>query len=117
VKAGTMTALTAATLLTAATAMAQTESGPLQDSNMSSDPDMSSASVTRPEPGMEARMSGVSAGTRVQSPAGESLGGVQDIVPNSDSGRPDYVRGAQVRDFTLIEPATIRQATTATPVA
>lgn len=36
-------------------------------------------------------MSGVSAGTVVQSPGGESIGTVKDIVPNSNTGQPDYV--------------------------
>jgi hypothetical protein len=55
------------------------------------DPDISNESARQPKSGMEARMSGVSAGTVVQSPAGESIGLVKDVVPDANSGEPAYV--------------------------
>jgi hypothetical protein len=55
------------------------------------DPDISNESARAPKSGMEARMSGVSAGTVVQSPAGESIGLVKDVVPDTNSGEPAYV--------------------------
>ncbi len=44
-----------------------------------------------PETTMEERMLGVTAGTHVQSPAGETIGTVEDVVPSERTGRPDYV--------------------------
>lgn len=36
-------------------------------------------------------MSGVSAGSIVQSPAGEAIGRVKDVVPDTNTGEPAYV--------------------------
>ena len=74
----------------------------------SSDPDMSGAAA-RPELGMEARMLGVAAGTLVQTPAGESIGKVQDIVPDAGSGRPAYVliatrSGSTAVPYSVVSP-------------
>jgi hypothetical protein len=55
------------------------------------DPDISNEAARQPKSGMEARMTGVSAGTVVQSPAGESIGMVKDVVPDANSGEPAYV--------------------------
>ena len=40
---------------------------------------------------MEERMLGVVPGARVQSPAGEAIGTVTDVVPDTETGRPGYV--------------------------
>jgi hypothetical protein len=65
---------------------------PTQDSSSpSSDPDMSSAAERRPKEGREARMGGISAGSIVQSPAGQPIGRVKDIVPDTNTGEPAYV--------------------------
>src|SRR3989442_64879 len=50
--------------------------------SQSSDTDMSTAAERRPKVGREARMGGISAGSVVQSPAGENIGRVKDIVPD-----------------------------------
>lgn len=71
----------------------------------SGDSDMSSASERRPKVGREARIGGVSAGSIVQSPAGEPIGRVKDIVPDAGSGDPAYV------------VITTRSGTTAVPYA
>jgi hypothetical protein len=71
------------------------------------DADMSSDSAIRPKTGMEARMTGVSAGTVVQTPAGESLGTVKDIVPNSNSGQPDFVLIATRAGTAAVPYATV----------
>jgi hypothetical protein len=93
--------LATATLVFTGTALAQTDhtaappaasAASIQaQADRNADADMSSASAIRPKTGMEARMTGVSAGTVVQTPAGESLGTVKDIVPNPNSGQPDFV--------------------------
>src|SRR5712671_3390431 len=57
----------------------------------SSDPDMSTAAERRPKVGREARMGGISAGSIVQSPAGEPIGRVRDIVPDANTGEPAYI--------------------------
>jgi hypothetical protein len=44
-----------------------------------------------PKTTLDERMSGVTAGTRVQSPAGELIGTVADVVPSPRTGRPGYV--------------------------
>jgi PRC-barrel domain len=44
-----------------------------------------------PKTTMDERMTGVAAGTRVQTPAGELLGTVEDVIPNVRTGRPGYV--------------------------
>jgi hypothetical protein len=63
-----------------------------QDSSSpSSDTDMSSAAERRPKVGREARMGGISAGSIVQSPAGQPIGRVKDIVPDTNTGEPAYV--------------------------
>jgi hypothetical protein len=40
---------------------------------------------------MEERMLGVMAGTRVESPAGETIGSVTEVVPDMETGRPGYI--------------------------
>ncbi len=57
-----------------------------------------------PRTTMEERMRGVAAGTRVQSPAGETIGTVEDIVPNDRTGRPDYVLIAMSSGATTAVP-------------
>jgi len=59
-------------------------------------PSHSDASTATPaeverQAGLDAQMRGVSAGAAVQSPAGESIGAVKDIVPDPKTGRPAYV--------------------------
>jgi hypothetical protein len=71
----------------------------------SGDSDMSAASERRPKVGREARIGGVSAGSIVQSPAGEPIGRVRDIVPDAATGDPAYV------------VITTRSGTTAVPYA
>jgi hypothetical protein len=60
-------------------------------SSPSSDPDMSATTERTPKEAREARLGGISAGTQVRSPAGEAIGRVKDIVPNSSTGEPDYI--------------------------
>lgn len=55
------------------------------------DTDMSTAAQQRPKVGHEARIGGLSAGSIVQSPAGEAIGRVKDIVPDANTGDPAYV--------------------------
>jgi hypothetical protein len=43
------------------------------------------------ESAMDESMGGMRAGTRVQSPAGEAIGTVEDIIPDARTGRPGYV--------------------------
>jgi hypothetical protein len=57
----------------------------------SGDSDRSSAVERRPKVGREARVGSVSAGSIVQSPAGEAIGRVKDIVPDPGTGDPAYV--------------------------
>jgi hypothetical protein len=62
-----------------------------ESSSQSSDKDMSTAGDRRPKVGREAMTGGISAGSIVQSPAGEPIGRVKDIVPNAKTGDPAYV--------------------------
>jgi hypothetical protein len=62
-----------------------------ESSSQSSDADMSTAAERRPKVGHEARMGGISAGSIVQSPAGQPIGRVRDIVPDANTGEPAYV--------------------------
>jgi len=57
-----------------------------------------------PRTTLEERMRGVAAGTRVESPAGETIGTVEDIVPNDRTGRPDYVLIAMSSGTTTAVP-------------
>jgi hypothetical protein len=52
---------------------------------------MSTAAEQRPKVGREARLGGLSAGSVVLSPAGETVGRVQDIVPDARTGDPAYI--------------------------
>jgi sporulation protein YlmC with PRC-barrel domain len=61
------------------------------NANPSSDTDMANAAQERPKVGREAKLGGLSAGSIVQSPAGENIGRVKDIVPDSKTGDPAYV--------------------------
>jgi len=62
-----------------------------ESSSQSSDPDMSTAADRRPKVGREARMGGISAGSIVQSPAGQPIGRVKDIEPAEMPPIPAYV--------------------------
>jgi hypothetical protein len=65
-----------------------------QDSSSQSlhkDKDMANAAQQRPKTGREARLGGLSAGSIVQSPAGENIGRVKDIVPDAKTGGPAYI--------------------------
>jgi hypothetical protein len=62
-----------------------------ESSSQSSDTDMSTAAERRPKVGREARMGGISAGSIVQTPAGEPVGRVRDIVPDANTGEPAYI--------------------------
>src|SRR5579862_633331 len=62
-----------------------------ESSSQSSDEDMSTAGEHRPKVGHEARMGGITAGSIVQSPAGEPIGRVRDIVPDANTGEPAYI--------------------------
>src|SRR3981081_2416470 len=62
-----------------------------ESSSQSSDTDMSTAAEHRPKVGREARMGGISAGSIVQTPAGEPVGRVRDIVPDANTGEPAYI--------------------------
>ena len=64
---------------------------PRDSSRPSSDPDMSAAAAQRPKEGREALLGGLSAGSIVQSPAGQPIGRVKDIVPDANTGDPAYV--------------------------
>lgn len=75
--------------------------------SQSSDTDMSSAAERRPKVGREARMGGISAGAIVQSPGGENLGRVKDIVPDANRGDPAYIVIATRSGTTAIPYATI----------
>ncbi len=70
---------------------ARTDPSTATPSSVSDDPDMSSAAERRPKVGREARVGGISAGSIVQSPAGEAIGRVKDFVPNANTGEPAYV--------------------------
>jgi hypothetical protein len=59
--------------------------------SQSSDTDMSSAAERRPKVGREANVGGIAAGSIVQSPAGENIGRVKDIVPDATTGDPAYI--------------------------
>ena len=59
--------------------------------SQSSDPDMSTAAERRPEVDREARLGGITAGSVVQSPAGQNIGRVKDIVPDANTGEPAYI--------------------------
>jgi hypothetical protein len=62
-----------------------------ESSSQGSDTDMSTAAERRPKEGREARMGGISAGSIVQTPAGEPVGRVRDIVPDANTGEPAYI--------------------------
>lgn len=62
-----------------------------ESSSQSSDTDMSTAAERRPKVGREARLGGITAGSIVQSPAGEPIGRVRDIVPDANTGEPAYI--------------------------
>ena len=62
-----------------------------ESSSQDSDADMSTAGERRPKVGHEARMGGITAGSIVQSPAGEPIGRVRDIVPDANTGEPAYI--------------------------
>lgn len=78
-----------------------------ESSSQSSDTDMSTAAERRPKVGREARMGGISAGSIVQSPAGEPIGRVKDIVPDANTGEPAYVVISVRSGSTAVPYATI----------
>jgi hypothetical protein len=59
-----------------------------EDSARNSEPDLS---ARPPKSEQEARVSGLTAGTRVQTPAGAALGVVRDFILDPNSGQPQYV--------------------------
>jgi PRC-barrel domain len=61
------------------------------NANPSSDTDMATAAQQRPKVGREAKLGGLSAGSLVQTAAGETIGRVKDIVPDAKTGDPAYV--------------------------
>jgi hypothetical protein len=61
------------------------------DESQSSDPDVSAAANRKPKMEREAKLSGVTAGSIVQNPAGQPIGRVKDIVPDTNTGAPAYV--------------------------
>ena len=102
------TAVVAAMLSSGAWAQSQPGSPTApQSAHPGSDPDFSSQGIRKPKTGIEARMTGVSAGTAVQAPSGESIGTVKDIVPDPNSGRPAYVVIATRSGNTAVPYATI----------
>lgn len=62
-----------------------------ESSSQSSDADMSTAAERRPKMGREARVGSISAGSIVQTPAGQPIGRVKDIVPDANTGEPAYI--------------------------
>jgi PRC-barrel domain len=80
-----------------------------ESSSQRSDADMSTAAERRPKVGREARLGGISAGSIVQSPAGEPIGRVKDIVPDANTGEPAYIvisvrSGSTAVPFAVIAP-------------
>jgi hypothetical protein len=71
------------------------------------DTDMSRAAEQRPKVGREARLGGISAGSIVQSPAGENIGRVKDIVPDANTGEPAYIVIASRSGSTAVPYASI----------
>jgi hypothetical protein len=68
-----------------------TEAISQESSSQSSDADMSTAAERRPKMGREARLGGISAGSIVQTPAGQPIGRVKDVVPDANTGDPAYI--------------------------
>jgi hypothetical protein len=82
---------------------------PRDSSSPSSDPDMSATTGRAPRQTREARSGGISAGSLVQNPAGETIGRVKDIVPDSNTGEPDYIiiatrSGNTAVPYTVVAP-------------
>jgi hypothetical protein len=102
----------AAVFLISTSAFAQTVPPPSEESSrqsQSSDTDMSTAAERRPKVGREARLGGISAGSIVQSPAGENIGRVKDIVPDANTGEPAYIviatrSGSAAVPYAIIAP-------------
>ena len=102
------TGVAAAVLASGAWAQSQPASPSTPErSPRGSDPDFSSQGIRTPKTGIEARMTGVSAGTAVHAPSGEPIGTVKDIVPDPNSGRPAYVVIAMRGGSTAVPYATI----------
>jgi hypothetical protein len=81
--------------------------GPQESSSQSPDKDMANAAQQRPKTGREALAGGLSAGSIVQSPAGENIGRVKDIVPDTKTGEPAYVVIATRSGNTAVPYSTI----------
>jgi PRC-barrel domain len=90
-----------------AIALAQTPPERGAQAGQSSDTDMANAAEHRPKTGREARLGGLSAGSIVQSPVGENLGRVKDIVPDAKTGDPAYVVIATQGGMTAVPYATV----------
>jgi len=86
----TLVAVTASLLCGSAWTQAAPPPDP-ESSSQSSDADMSTAAQQRPKVGREAKAGGITAGSIVQSPQGQAIGRVKDIVPDASSGDPAYV--------------------------
>ena len=81
--------------------------GPEDRPSQNSDTDMANAAEHRPRTGREALRGGLSAGSIVQTPAGEDIGRVKDIVPDAKSGDPAYVVIATRSGMTAVPYATL----------
>jgi hypothetical protein len=82
---------------------------PQESSSHSSkqDKDMADAAQQRPKTGREARLGALTAGSIVQSPAGENIGRVRDIVPDAKTGDPAYVVIATRKGATAVPYAAL----------
>jgi hypothetical protein len=78
-----------------------------ENSSPNSDADMSATVQHRPKAGREAKLGRISAGSLVQSPAGEPIGRVEDIVPDTRTGEPAYVVISSRSGSTAVPYATI----------
>jgi len=82
---------------------------PKDSSSQSSDTDkdMANAAEHRPKTGREAKLGGLAAGSIVQSPTGENIGRVKDIVPDAKTGEPAYIVIATRSGDSAVPYATI----------
>jgi hypothetical protein len=81
--------------------------GPRDSSSQSSQKDMANAAEQRPKTGREAKLGGLTAGSIVQSPPGENIGRVKDVVPDAKTGEPAYVVIATRKGNTAVPYAII----------
>jgi hypothetical protein len=80
---------------------------PQDSSSQSPDKDMANAAQQRPKTGREARLGGLSAGSIVQSPQGENIGRIKDVVPDAKTGEPAYIVIATRSGNTAVPYASI----------